>query len=41
MKLTVSTSERDAVVVVTVSGEVDVYTAAQLRTALESGGITL
>lgn len=35
MKLTVSTSERDAVVVVTVSGEVDVYTAAQLRSALE------
>lgn len=35
MKLTVSTSERDDVVVVTVSGEVDVYTAAQLRSALE------
>jgi len=35
VKLTVSTSERDDVVVVTVSGEVDVYTAAQLRSALE------
>lgn len=35
MKLTVSTSERDDVVVVTVSGEVDVYTAPQLRSALE------
>ncbi len=35
MKLTVSTTERDDVVVVTVSGEVDVYTAAQLRSALE------
>ena len=35
MKLTVSTSERDAVVVVTVSGEVDVYTAAQLRAVLD------
>lgn len=35
MKLTVSTSERDDVVVVTVAGEVDVYTAAQLRSALE------
>lgn len=35
VKLTVSTSERDEVVVVTVSGEVDVYTASQLRSALE------
>ncbi|KGN41828.1 STAS domain-containing protein, partial [Knoellia aerolata] len=35
MKLSVSTSERDDVVVVTVSGEVDVYTAPQLRSALE------
>ena len=35
MKLTVSTSERDDVVVVTVSGEVDVYTAAQLRAVLD------
>jgi anti-sigma B factor antagonist len=43
VKLTVSTSERDDVVVVTVSGEVDVYTAAQLRSALEdriAGGQT-
>jgi anti-sigma B factor antagonist len=35
VKLSVSTSERDDVVVVTVSGEVDVYTAPQLRSALE------
>lgn len=35
MKLSVSTTERDDVVVVTVSGEVDVYTAPQLRSALE------
>ncbi|WP_425402482.1 STAS domain-containing protein [Knoellia sinensis] len=30
-----STSERDDVTIVTVSGEVDVYTAPQLRSALE------
>lgn len=35
MKLIVATSERDDVAIVTVSGEVDVYTAAQLRSALE------
>jgi anti-sigma B factor antagonist len=35
VKLSVSTSERDDVAVVTVSGEVDVYTAPQLRSALE------
>lgn len=35
MKLTVATTERDDVTIVTVSGEVDVYTAPQLRTALE------
>lgn len=35
MKLSVSTTERDDVVIVTVSGEVDVYTAPQLRSALE------
>ncbi len=35
MKLTVSTTERDDVTIVTVSGEVDVYTAPQLRSALE------
>lgn len=35
MKLSVSTTERDDVVIVTVSGEVDVYTAPQLRLALE------
>lgn len=35
MKLTVATMERDDVTIVTVSGEVDVYTAPQLRTALE------
>ena len=35
MKLTVATTERDDVTIVTVSGEVDVYTAPQLRSALE------
>lgn len=35
MKLTVATTERDEVTIVTVTGEVDVYTAPQLRTALE------
>ena len=35
MKLSVSTTERDDVVIVTVAGEVDVYTAPQLRSALE------
>ena len=35
MKLSVATTERDDVTVVTVSGEVDVYTAPQLRSALE------
>ena len=35
MKLSVGTTERDDVTVVTVSGEVDVYTAPQLRSALE------
>ncbi|KGN38104.1 anti-sigma factor antagonist [Knoellia subterranea] len=35
MKLTVATTEREAVTIVTVSGEVDVYTAPQLRAALE------
>lgn len=35
MKLSVSTTERDDVVIVTVSGEVDVYTAPQLRSVLE------
>lgn len=35
MKLSVSMTERDDVVIVTVAGEVDVYTAPQLRSALE------
>jgi len=35
VKLTVATTERDDVTIVTVSGEVDVYTAPQLRSALE------
>lgn len=35
MKLSVSMTERDDVVIMTVSGEVDVYTAPQLRSALE------
>lgn len=35
MKLSVGTTERDDVIVLTVSGEVDVYTAPQLRSALE------
>jgi len=35
VKLSVSTTERDDVVIVTVAGEVDVYTAPQLRSALE------
>lgn len=35
MKLSMSTTERDDVVIVTVSGEVDVYTAPQLRSVLE------
>lgn len=35
MKLTVATTEREDVTIVTVSGEVDVYTAPQLRSALE------
>lgn len=35
MKLTVATTERDDVTIVTVSGEVDVYTAPQLRAVLE------
>ncbi|WP_353952625.1 STAS domain-containing protein [Knoellia sp. S7-12] len=35
MKLIVATTERDDVTIVTVSGEVDVYTAPQLRSALE------
>lgn len=35
MKLSVSRTERDDVVIMTVSGEVDVYTAPQLRSALE------
>lgn len=35
MKLTVSTNDRGDVTIVTVSGEVDVYTAPQLRSALE------
>ncbi|PRY59501.1 anti-sigma B factor antagonist [Knoellia remsis] len=35
MKLSVTTTERDDVVVVKVAGEVDVYTAPQLRSALE------
>ena len=33
--LSVSTSQQDGVAVVTVSGEVDVYTAAKLRAALD------
>lgn len=35
MKLTVSTNDLGEVTVVTVAGEVDVYTAPQLRSALE------
>lgn len=35
MKLIVATTEREDVTIVTVSGEVDVYTAPQLRSALE------
>lgn len=35
VKLSVSMTERDDVVIVTVAGEVDVYTAPQLRSALE------
>ncbi|GAA4410046.1 anti-sigma factor antagonist BldG [Fodinibacter luteus] len=35
MELTVTTSHHDDVSVVTVAGEVDVYTAAQLRAALD------
>ena len=35
MELSVTTSRQDDVSVVTVAGEVDVYTAAQLRTALD------
>ncbi|MFC7490027.1 MULTISPECIES: anti-sigma factor antagonist [unclassified Knoellia] len=35
MKLTVASTEREGVTIVTVSGEVDVYTAPQLRSALE------
>lgn len=35
MKLTVSTDDRGDITVVTVAGEVDVYTAPQLRSALE------
>lgn len=35
MKLSVGTTERDEVTVLTVSGEVDVYTAPQLRSAIE------
>jgi anti-sigma B factor antagonist len=35
VKLSVSMTERDDVVIMTVSGEVDVYTAPQLRSALE------
>ncbi|WP_404380544.1 anti-sigma factor antagonist [Knoellia locipacati] len=35
MKLSVSMTEREDVVIVTVAGEVDVYTAPQLRSVLE------
>ena len=35
MELSVTTSRQDDVSVVTVAGEVDVYTAAQLRAALD------
>ncbi|HEU5241501.1 MAG TPA: STAS domain-containing protein [Ornithinibacter sp.] len=35
MELSVTTSRRDDVSVVTVAGEVDVYTAAQLRAVLD------
>ena len=35
MELSVTTSRKDDVSVVTVAGEVDVYTAAQLRAALD------
>ena len=35
MELSVTTSRQDDVTVVTVAGEVDVYTAAQLRAALD------